>query len=179
MSTALANALQSLSSEEITLTLDAIQKYSTRTKQYVYKVHACEIRKKYEGFARLLNLDPDAAIEVLSPGKTDGYAFAASLIVTVAEKRKSPALQTALLAIDPDEFMKVFCQIIEDEPEKLIANQIASRLLYPGFCFGISGAFAFLDAGGEHCEQMSIGMTIFFGVILELAGHTAPDEMNV
>ena len=169
MSTPLAEALQSVTADEIKLALDKIRQYSPRDRQDVYQAHASRIRRTYKGFSRLLNLEADREIEVLSPGKIDGYRFAASLIVVTAESRKSDDLKNALLDIDPEEVMKIFCQIIEGEPDALIADQIASRGHFPGFCGGVSLAFSFLTDGGEQLEQMSIGLTIFAGILLKLA----------
>ena len=165
----LTEAIKSITVAEIKFALAEIQQYSPLWRQDVYQVHASRIRQEFLGFSRLLNIEPDNEIEVLNPAKVDGYRFAASLVVTVAENRKAPALKDALVAIQPDEFMNSFCEIIEGEPDQLISNQVASRVRFPGFCSGISVAFSFLDAGGEHLAQMSIGLTIFVGVILALA----------
>ena len=169
MRTNLSEALASITEDEIKLALDEIQQYSPRARQEVYQVHASRIRREYDGFSRLLNIEPDDAIEVLSHGKVEGYRFAAALIVTVAENRTGKDLKNALLAVNPDDVMNLFCKIIESEPDHLIANHVASRVHFPGFCTGVSIAFGFLNDGGEHLQQMSIGLAIFFGIILELA----------
>ena len=96
MSTPLAEALQSVTANEIKLALDKIHQYDPRHRQDFYQTHASRIRRTYKGFSRLLNLEPDEQIEVLSSGKIDGYRFAASLFVTAAENRKSADLKNAL-----------------------------------------------------------------------------------
>ena len=161
--------MKSVSVREFARALEELEEDTLSTGQAVYRAHSARLRRKYEGFAALLDIKPTDGLDVLTAEKVDGYMFSASLFVSVAENRTTDDLRNAFLAIDSDRFFDAFTQIVRGNPQELVRYHTASRKRFPGFCEGISLAFESLDRGDERQQEMAVAHAIFAAVLLKLA----------